>query len=1440
MQIHGSSAESAGIVASLGFDLGAVYAKLAGIDQGGETVFALSHRHHGMPLEVLRGLLGEFRSAGGPASLPVGVTGRYADLLARDGTVQVYDVIRTDIAAVRRRFPEVRNILNIGGGSVTLIRLNERGEFVDYSTNSLCAAGTGAFLDQQAKRLGMDYDTLGSFRYEGEPPPIATRCSVFAKTDLIHRQQEGYSRDALWAGLCKSMSRTCLNAVLRGRQLDGLTVVTGGVSQNVEVMRRIGDICGDLIVTWERASLSGASGAAQLAAAEGAPVDLAALDIQVEKGERRSAGLSRRPPLRIERSRYPDFKVKRSFTDADGNEIRISNWPEADGSVTGFVGVDIGSTSTKLVVLGADETVLLDIYRMTAGDPIGAVRKLVEAIVRLEEETGVKLDVRGLGTTGSGRKLIGHILGADMIVNEITAHLQGALHVDPEVDTIFEIGGQDSKYIRAQEGRIRDSNMNYVCAAGTGSFVEEQAKKLGFTLDEIGDVVMGVAPPVTSDRCTVFMEQDVEYLVRLGFTREECIAAVLYSVVRNYLNKVVGRRTISDRKIFFQGATARNRGLVAAFENVLGREIVVSPYCHVLGSYGAALIAKRTVDDGRRPTSFPGLEIARRPVHIRSEHCTLCENHCKITFARIEGREQEHSWGYLCGREPGEHKARRREEFEPMRQRKRLYARFSAVQKDLAGPAVVLPRMLTSYSYLPFWTAFFEALGRPVRLTPPTDREIIALGGGVVAADFCLPVKIAHGHVLKALEMEGDLVLLPHMICPHRNPKTSNSMFCPYVQSVPSVIKSALSVHHHAVGRIASPVVDFRKSRAEGIASLTACLGGALGVGRAEVARAWDAARARQQAFETGCAEAGRALVAEVEREGRPAVVLFGRPYNIHDAGSNLGLPQKIAELGVRVIPLDMLPVSVEELDPAFENMYWAYGQRILASAGFVRSHDLLFGLYFTNFSCGPDSFLLTHVEQVMGEKPMLTVEIDEHGGDAGYMTRVEAFLDVIRAWGRRKLPPPKPLRRVAAPKLTGSKIYVPSMHDLGARLFAGAFRRFGLEAEALPVEDEETCELGRSLTRGSECLPAATTIGAIVSTLRARPDGTHPAQFFMPSASGPCRFGQYGLLHRSVLDRLGFADVGILAPCASNAYAGFTTKQRKTLWTAIVVADLIEKMACRIRPYETSRGETDRVVEESVCAMEDVLAGGGSIERGFEDVVRAFGRIRRGGPARPLVGLVGEIYVRCNRFCNDDVVRTVESLGGEVWRAPVSEWVLYSSYLTRILTEPGPLSVLRKLMARIKDQVLHHEEEKYFSMASNLVSERREWPIEAVIEAGRRYVPLEFQGEGILTLGRSWLFATRDNALLVINAAPFTCMPGTVTSAVLPQVQAETGIPMVSIFYEGKPGQNDRLAVYMKNLVPALHQSQSGGLGQRAPALEDAVSTRMADKGGRLRSSTT
>jgi predicted CoA-substrate-specific enzyme activase len=1383
----------------IGIDIGALFLKAARIDEEGSLLSSYYQPHRGDPSKILEQALSKLDVI---ADDSIGITGSAAGLFADTLGVKLLDMTRCQITGIKKQQPQARNIIDIGGGSVTLVQLDKQGNFQGYSTNSLCAAGTGSFLDEQAGRLGVSYADMKDFGFVEEPPSVATRCAVFAKSDLIHRQQEGYSKAEMWSGLCRGMTKTLLGTLLNGKPLDAATAVIGGVAQNRQVLRWLNEACPDLLSVPCDPHLTAAIGAAWLAENPAHPVPRP-IPVQHVHSEERG---THEWPLSLEKSDYPSFEASEFYEDDDENEVRILAWP-AGKIVKGWLGIDIGSTSTKLVLIDDQDRVILDIYRKTGGDPLTATKLLFRAMLSLAENKGIEYEILGVGTTGSGRKMVGKVIGADAIINEISAHVAGAAKVDPSIDTIFEIGGQDSKYMHVVNGHIRDANMNYVCAAGTGSFVEEQAKKLGYPVSKIGPAVLNIQPPRTSDRCTVFMEQDVAKLVQSGISPEEALAGVMVSVVKNYLNKVVGNRYHSREKIFFQGATARNQGLVAAFERLMGCKMVVSPYCHVMGSYGVAILTRAAMAEQSTTTSaFLGLDLDKRSITIRKDTCELCQNKCSISFASIEGLSEAPSWGYMCGRDPEEEKVRVNPHDKPLRIRQKLWRESGAGLKVAENaPVIGIPQALTTYTYLPLWRRFFNRLGFQIQLSGVTTDKIRSLASSLTGAEFCFPAKIAIGHAAQLATKDGvDYIFLPHMISEVQNTHSTATKFCPYVQSIPSYSRTALELNGIDTSRILSPVIDMRLSESK-LADLVAkSIAATLGKTKKEIRAAWQDAIGTQRDFEANCKTAGRKILDEAAATGEKLLVLVGRPYNSFDTGINLGLPQKLAEQGRTVIPLDFLGANSALLGKRYFNTYWNYGQKILAGVRQIAKDDNLDAVYLTNFNCGPDSFLLTFAEQCLGNQPFLALELDEHGADAGYMTRIEAFCDVLN---RPRLEPvtETPFR----PEPTNVKdrtIWLPPMHPVGPELMAYAFRHHGFKCAALPPEDKESFELGRSLTRGSECLPTALTLGTFVKTVRSRPKDEKHA-FFMPTAEGPCRFGQYCTLHRQVLDRAGLADVAILSPSSFNSYQGLDEAVRRTIWKAFVASDALLKATCKVRPYEVHHGETNRVLHEQLATVGSVIEKGGDLYSAIGKSMDRFARIETSGPPKPLVGVVGEIYVRCNSFANEDVIGAIERFGGEAWLAPMSEWILYTVVTQSISFYDRSHNFLKKWVSDLKNIYIYHVEHKIRAATDSLLANRHEPDIHQVIEEGEKYLPINFEGEALITVGRAVKFA-HQGAAMVVNCAPFGCMPGTLTTALFRKIAPELGIPIVGMFYDGHGDQNQRLEVFLNNAVRKRHAS--------------------------------
>ena len=840
-----------------------------------------------------------------------------------------------------------------------------------------------------------------------------------------------------------------------------------------------------------------------------------------------------------------------------------------------------------------------------------------------------------------------------------------------------------------------------------------------------------------------------------------------------------------------------------------------------MGAFGVARLVRQTMtEQGLDHSRFRGLDLDKRKVSLRKETCSLCQNDCTITFADIEGVQGAPSWGYMCGRDPNEQKVRRSPYDRALRLRQRLWREGGAGVKVPDNAQVVgLPQALLTYTYYPLWQRFFNTLGFRVQLSGQTTDEIRELGPRMAGADFCFPAKLALGHVAKLAVTDGvDFVFVPHLKNTPANEETTGTAVCPYVQGTAACSRTALAMNRIDDSRLLSPLVDMRMRERDIIKTLADELARPLRRSSRDIRRAWRAGLQAQAAFEDRCQEEGAKILAEAKAKNEKMILLVGRPYNNYDGGANLGLPQKIADMGRTVLPMDFLQPELWRLGLRYRNAFWSYGQKILTALEQAAESELLDVVYLTNFSCGPDSFLLSFAEEIMGRRPLLMLELDEHGADAGYMTRLEAYFDVLRR--------PRPERGARAREhiepsdLHGRTIWVPPMHQFGTRLFAAAFRQHGYDARTLPDEDKESFDLGRSLTRGSECLPCALTIGTLLKTLHQQPAGSRHA-FFMPSSKGPCRFGQYTVLHRQILDREGFEDVAILAPASNNAYQGLDSQMRRSLFKAIACADIILKAQCKVRPYEVNAGETDRVVAQVTDAVARALEQDSDLPAVIREGIGKIAAIPRAGARKPLVGVVGEIYVRNNVYANEDVISAVEMFGGEAWMIPITDWILYTSSIENYMEEfPSTIMSWDKADTFVTYHWMRHWEQKLMRAASPFLDDRHEPPFQECMKLATPYMAFYCGGEGKLSIGRAIKFA-QQGAALVVNCAPFGCMPETVATAVFGRVSADLDMPIVSLFYDGSGGQNRRLEVFLNNAVGGKRASgrmSIGGAGEVEP----------------------
>ena len=636
----------------IGLDAGSVSVKLVILDENGNLLYKIYRRHKGHPLSVTLDILKEITTKGygqkitAGADFSLSITGSAGRLIASVFGIEPFNEIIAQAYSSQRLCPHIKTIIEMGGEDSKLILLGEDGRSVkDFSMNSVCAAGTGSFLDQQAERLRISIEEFSELALTSQKPPrIAGRCSVFAKSDMIHLQQIATRVEDIIAGLCFAVARNFKGSIARGRTIIAPVSFQGGVAANKGMVRALKEIIAiEELHVPEHFAFMGAIGASLKNIHEHTirRFDVSRLDEFLQTYRSDGEG---HPPLNDGGERIWEDKGNDALSSFI---LRPSSLPSSP--IRAYLGIDIGSISTNLAVIDEEGKLLAKRYLMTAGRPIKAVQ---QGLAEIGDEIGDGVEILGVGTTGSGRYMIADFVGADIVKNEITAQATAAVFINKDVDTIFEIGGQDSKFISLENGIIVDFEMNKACAAGTGSFLEEQAEKLNISIkEEFAQCALSAKNPCRlGERCTVFMENSLMSNLQRGADKDDLLAGLAYSIVQNYINRVVAGKRIGSN-IFFQGGVAFNKSVAAAFEKYLGKRITIPPHHDVTGAIGMGLIAMKHMQskaDNGRKTTFKGFELSKRPYEISSFECKGCPNICKINRVKISGEKGLLFYGGRC------------------------------------------------------------------------------------------------------------------------------------------------------------------------------------------------------------------------------------------------------------------------------------------------------------------------------------------------------------------------------------------------------------------------------------------------------------------------------------------------------------------------------------------------------------------------------------------------------------------------------------------------------------------------------------------------------------------------------------------------------------------------------------------------------------------------
>ncbi len=1422
-----------GTVRVAGCDLGKARAKLAVLDVAPDGAWTLLRSegapHEGRPLDALRAWY-EAGALEGCAAL--GATGLFGDLLRAPivAGLPEQECLRAALAA-RAELPASVNVVSIGARGYAALSRDARGQ-VRFAESDKCSSGTGENVVRLAGRFGLDVAAADRAALAApQAVAITARCSVFAKSEMTHFANQGTPAAELLAGYFGSIARH-VAALLERIRVPGPVLALGGALELESIRAALGAELGQSVEVPSGARDFEAVGAALVAlgavrAGACAPLPLGFDDWLAPPAPRiPRLGAARAAARRVQR-------------------LEAAPIPEGAAGSPSVLGLDLGSTGSKAVLTSiATGDVVLDVYDRTRGNPLDATRRLLESILGRATP-----DVRAIGVTGSGREAVATVLRAAfpelaeriVVENEIVAHATAAIRCDEsggESLSIVEIGGQDAKFVQIAHGKIVESDLNRACSAGTGSFLEEQAVFHGITdIEELSRrASRAEAPPDLGQMCTVFVADTAAEALRQGFPLDDVLAGYQHSVIRNYLNRVVGQRVLA-RRVFFQGKPAVSEPLAWTLAAVTGREVTVPPRPGEMGAWGIGLVALEALGAARLLEGAPA-DLARlRRAEIVGRTTFQCKDAgcatlCRVdrTTVAVEGARHTVISGGACPKfevATGSKRKLPRDAPDAFGEREALFASSASAQSGTGRAVVKIPVAGATGSLVPFLTTFVRALGLDAVLVRSDARTLARGEDRCGSYDACAPVKVAHGLALEP----SDLVLFPKVVDLHDRDGCAGRT-CPMEQAMPDLAALG-AARDGASPRIVRPLLAL----ADGLASpaarrALASAASALGADPERVPAALREAARAQSAAERALDEIGRRTLAYGAAHQIPVVVVCGALHTIHEPAVNARIPALLRESGVLALPMDAYPL--EGAARGMERIAWAEARRAFAVVASARARGDAYPLWLSSFGCGPGSFN-EHVFTALAEGyPHCVLESDGHGGAAGFVTRIQAFLYTVRRHASGPSPaPPSVLARLEPPPATpmraerGSEVVVFPLGEGFAEMLASVYRSFGYAATGAPTASAATLELGKRDCSGKECIAYQQIWGSFRTELEARPSARRRL-LLQVGGDGSCRNCAFPLKDELSLARHGLeARVAVrVAQPDPSVHPTFGVR----FWSGAVTWGILHQLAAYHRvdaPDGTRVDELDAHFQARLAERLEREVGGGpaawarplrelrDLESLLDDAVRAYAAVARGASGArgaPTVLLSGNVYVRLDRASNDDLVGRLARHGVRVLVEPLSMLAEYfalegSSDLVGLPTDPVGRTTYRVGMAVVRRRLYGRARASapWLPMPSP----------SAVIERSRALLGGAPRGEAQITVA-SVLGAAAEGGLDgVVLASPWGCGPALVSESVL---RRHLSLPLFVLYSDGSPLDERRLASFAFRV-----RARRGDAAPRGPSHVDA-----------------
>lgn len=1354
----------------MGLDVGSTTVKVAIMDKNYNLIYGDYRRHYSDIKNSIKEILTSVKDEYKESFVTINVTGSGGLSVSKWLDIDFVQEVVASTTTVERLIPQTDVAIELGGEDAKITYFKGG---IEQRMNGTCAGGTGAFIDQMASLLQTDATGLNELSKNHQLIyPIAARCGVFAKTDIQPLLNEGARKEDLATSIFQAVVNQTISGLACGKPIRGNIAFLGGplyfLSELRDRFKETLKLEDNQVIFPENSQLFVAMGAA-LYSSNSKTISFFKLIKRLDVlNVNQSHEVERLMPLFKDEDEKKSFDKRHNLT-----TTRKGNISTYKGNC--YLGIDAGSTTTKLVLMGEDKEILYSFYGSNKGNPLKLITEILKDIYKKIHK---EAKIINSAVTGYGEGLMKSAFKIDIGEIETIAHYKAANNFLPGVEFILDIGGQDMKCLKVKDGVIDSILLNEACSSGCGSFIETFAKSLGLTVEDFAkEALESKAPVDLGSRCTVFMNSRVKQAQKEGATIADISAGLSYSVIKNAIFKVIKIRDPKDmgKKIIVQGGTFYNDSVLRSFELISNREVIRPDIAGLMGAYGASIIAKERYIENRESTLLKEKELVNFKVESTMRRCGLCANNCLLTINSFPNNQRFIS-GNRCER--GEGKESLSTELPNLYEYKykRLFEYKSLPIEEAKRGKVGIPRVLNVYENYPFWYKFFTELKFRVELSPRSSKNILDLGMETIPSEsVCYPAKLVHGHVMSLINKGVNFIFYPCIAYERNEIKEANNHYnCPIVTSYGEVIKNNMDVIKEKNINFKNPFLSLENKK-----RLAKRLYDELkefSISYAEVIAAVDKAWDEMDNFKQDVRiKAGEALE-YIKRTGKKGIVLSGRPYHI-DPEINHGIAELINTYDMAVFTEDSISHLGEVERPLRVVDQWMYHSRLYAAASFVATQDSLELVQLTSFGCGLDAVTTDQVQEILAKKGKIytLLKIDEGNNLGAVKIRLRSlkasmeerersgYIPVINEETHERIPFTKEMKK-------SHTILAPEMSPIHFQFVETAFRASGYNLVVLPTVDSAAVEQGLKYINNDACYPSIIVVGQLIQALKSGKYDINNTSIMLSQTGGGCRATNYIGFLRKALKEAGFLNVPVVSLNAGglekNPGFSLTPGLINKSIMGIIYGDLLMRVLYKVRPYEKIKGSSDELYNKWVEKIKVNVSNGKHKEfrKNIKDIVYDFDNLEINDLIKPKVGLVGEILVKFHPSANNNVVELIEKEGAEAVMPDLLDFFLYSSYDEDYKYKYLSGSKISQILGNTAIKAM-----EYYRKT-----------LREVLEESKRFEPpkhikeLAFKASKIISLGNQtgegWFLTAEMIELIeggtqnIICMQPFACLPNHVT----------------------------------------------------------------------------